>query len=81
MFEELRHTFGKGDGITTACVPPLPKEAAAYMHGCNIEIKEGELLFTADQMRERDAMWLKRLADPNPEESLPGNRQPLRIGL
>lgn len=32
-------------------LPELPKEAAGYMRGCNIDLQEGDLLFTADQMR------------------------------
>lgn len=31
--------------------PELPEGAAGYMRGCNIDIQDGELLFTADQMR------------------------------
>jgi hypothetical protein len=29
----------------------LPEPAAGYMHGCNIELADGQDLYTADQMR------------------------------
>lgn len=33
-------------------LPVLPQEAAGYRRGCNIDLQDGALLFTADQIRE-----------------------------
>ena len=33
-------------------LPPLPSPAAAYKHGCNVEIAEGTSLYTAEQVEQ-----------------------------
>ena len=49
---------------------PLPTEVAGYLRGCNVDLKEGDLLFTADQMLAY-ALENRLAPDAQPEPSAP----------